>query len=133
MGLIVNEYGEDYDPLAGLAQAIEVNEVEGRQWADISRVLAFWAGIDLPREGYDESDYVWLVEFRDGERGMYMGGHDSSGWECQSSLDLLPFEGWQDALRAHSETWMYEPPSAEVAIAALEAQIEALRSATPDV
>jgi len=105
--------GISYD----LSAALEYNPGSGRNEEDIKRVLAIHEG------ERDEEDWVWLVEFVDGERGLYIGGCDYTGWDCRSSLTLFPFEGWEAQVRSEWPTWRSTPVDAVVAT--LRAGLEA--------
>ena len=71
-----------------LRDAMEYNPDSAHNFADISRILAFRA------LNYRE-DYIWIVEFTDGTRSLFLGWEDSTGWDCRSSLTRFPVEGWK--------------------------------------
>lgn len=84
--------------LGTLAYALEYNPGSGRNADDIDLILATFEGEN------EEHDWVWIVEFNDGVRGVYIGGCDYTGWDCQSSLTLFEFHNydqWEDIVRAN--------------------------------
>ena len=112
-----------------LKSAMHHNTGTGRNFEDISRVLASWY---VPPESYDDRNGVWLVEFNDGQRVAFFGWHDSSGWDCQSGLDLLPFETWEERLREDSDrgfsgAWAMWAGEREAIIQHIKQQLEASR------
>ena len=116
--------------LEALGMALEYNPQgeSGPTFADVSRVLAFWSNKEPPWDTMGDADFVWLVEFHNGDRGAYYGWHDYTGWDCQSGLTLYPFKGWQEQLRA-DENFGYIDNS-DAIIDALEAALSAPSGAT---
>ena len=116
---------------AGLSNALESNDGSGRNEEDIRRVLAKFTNCENEWEdGLGDAEYVWLVEFNDGERGLFTGWHDYSGWDYQGALTLLPFDGWEERIRAEWDS--DREPDAATVIAALLAQLEAPSMTTPE-
>ncbi|MDE2102559.1 MAG: hypothetical protein KGL39_35255 [Patescibacteria group bacterium] len=104
-----------------LRYALEYNPC-GKGYEEIERVLAKHDGEK------DEEDWVWLVQFKDGARGLYMGGCDYTGWDCQSSLELLPFDGWEGVVREKwygPNDWHKKRPAADALVTELTDQLEA--------
>lgn len=97
-----------------LSYALEYNPVSGRDFGSIKHVLAAWYA---DRYGWDDRNGVWLVEFNDGTRAAFIGGHDSTGWDCQSTLNLLPFDDWERVITDDYGlygAYTYAAPLAEV-------------------
>ena len=106
---------------ADLISALEYNPEDTNRNEDaIKRVLATHQG------ERDEERYIWLVEFNDGIRGLYVGWCDYTGWDCQSGLTLLPFEGWEEEVRGHfGPTYRDSAGKADAVVAEIKAQLEA--------
>lgn len=103
--------------LESLRDAMHYNPDTGRNFDDIEKVLAGWF---VEPEGYDDADGVWIVRFKDGSERALFGWHDSTGWFCQSGLDLFPVEGWEERVRAeHTQYGL----SADEVIASIRAQL----------
>ena len=49
-------------------------------------------------DGSDEPSFAWVVETDTGF-AFVSGGHDYTGWDCQSSLDVHEFETLQQAIK----------------------------------
>ena len=66
-------------------QPITVEDIEAidKQWPD----------------GRDEPEFAWLLKLKDGRWAAASGGHDYTGWECQSSLSVTVHPTREDALR----------------------------------
>ena len=107
---------DEYDELR---TALEFNPGQ-KGYDDIARVLAKHDGVN------DEEDWAWLVEFKDESRGLYMGACDYTGWDCQSSLTLLPFEDWQATVHKEWPTWGAHA-HADTIVAELTEQLDKLR------
>jgi hypothetical protein len=43
-------------------------------------------------DGTDEPCFAWIVELHDGRFACVEGGHDYTGWDCQSSLEVCAVE-----------------------------------------
>jgi hypothetical protein len=51
-------------------------------------------------DGIDEPSFAWIVELHDGRFACVEGGHDYTGWDCQSSLEVCAVEATEgDAAR----------------------------------
>lgn len=54
-------------------------------------------------DGADEPVFAWIVEFDDGTFAAVEGGHDYTGWDCQSSIDFHPCASVEEAMRLVSD------------------------------
>ena len=104
----------------GLSQAMEYNPTSGRDFADLT-ILAGWF---VPAESWDDRAGIWLVEFKDGARFAMIGGHDSTGWDCRSNLDLHPFEKWEEQLTAYYSEYTHRASLTEI-VTSIKAQLAA--------
>jgi hypothetical protein len=50
---------------------------------DIESVEKEWT------DGNDEPEYKWLFKLKDGRFAFGSGGHDYTGWDCQSGFSVL--------------------------------------------
>lgn len=67
----------DYD----IRAALEHNPQPGLSVDDIEAVEASWTN------GEDEPSFAWLWRLKDGRYVAATGGHDYTGWDCQSGLE----------------------------------------------
>lgn len=64
-------------------QPINFEDVEVAEWTDES----------------DEPSFAWLLKLRDGRWAFASGGHDCTGWDCQSGLDVTVWNTKREAIR----------------------------------
>lgn len=60
---------------------------------DVSAVHAYWT------DGSDEPMFAWLLELKDGRWVAASGGHDYTGWDCQSHLESTVHATREEAIR----------------------------------
>jgi hypothetical protein len=111
-----------------LREAMEYNPDTGRNYEDIGRVLAEWYS---PPRSYDDRTGIALVEFRDGARAALLAWHDTTGWDCRSGIELLPFAEWEQHVRAAGDPEWGDGPdgedmTTEAVVLALRAQLASL-------
>lgn len=103
-----------------LEDAMEYNETE-HKYEDISRILAEWYAEPL---SWEDRNAIALVEFKDGSRAALLAWHDSTGWDCQSGLDLIPFDSWLREVRAINYADWGDGRKTEDVIESLRQQLE---------
>lgn len=55
----------------------------GNLYTQTERVLWAWT------DGTDEPAFAWIVQLKDGRVAAVEGGHDYTGWDCQSHLEVV--------------------------------------------
>lgn len=55
----------------------------GNLYTQVDRVLWSWT------DGTDEPMFAWIVQLKDGRVVTVEGGHDYTGWDCQSSIEVV--------------------------------------------
>lgn len=81
-------YDVDYDLSAALRHNSLSDKVEC-----IAKVVV---SLD---DGTDETSWHWIVQLTDGKFAYVSGGHDYTGWDCQSSCDWEAAETFADAMK----------------------------------
>lgn len=56
---------------------------KGNLYTATKRVVWAWT------DGNDEPQFAWIVELHDGRFATVEGGHDYTGWDCRSSLEVV--------------------------------------------
>lgn len=60
---------------------------------DIEAVEKEWT------DGTDEPEFCWLLKLKDGRYAVGDGGHDYTGWDCQSHLSVTVWPTRDEAIR----------------------------------
>lgn len=79
--------------LSELASGIEYNQPQPITIDDVEDVEAYWT------DGNDEPEFVWLLRLKDGRYAAGSGGHDYTGWDCQSGLSVTVHDTRDEAIR----------------------------------
>lgn len=79
--------------MSELASGIEYNQPQPITMDDVADVEAYWT------DGNDEPEFAWLLRLGDGRYAAGSGGHDYTGWDCQSGLVLTVYATRDEAIR----------------------------------
>lgn len=63
---------------------------------NIERIAKVVVSLD---DGTDETNWHWIVQLVDGKFAYVSGGHDYTGWDCQSDCDWEDAETFDDAMK----------------------------------
>ncbi len=76
-----------------LRTGIEYNQPQPIKADDVAEVEVGWT------DGNDEPEFAWLLRLKDGRYAAASGGHDYTGWDCQSSLEITIHDTRDEAVR----------------------------------
>src|SRR5277367_296972 len=54
-------------------------------------------------DGQDEASWSWIVKLKNDKFAYVSGGHDYTGWDCQSSCDWIDADTFAEAMQLASQ------------------------------
>jgi hypothetical protein len=81
------------DPWPQLRQALAEHPQTAFSEGEIAEVEKEWD------DGTDEPEFAWLIRLKDGRYVAAHGGHDYTGWDCQSHLESTVHPTREEAIR----------------------------------